>query len=109
MAEIYDYLPLKHNHEVLWAEKRYTRILELSSAMRDRIPPATVPGPDKEGLTPLMIEAPLSSVGIFEAIPGPSEPFKIYTARHVPHGCTAATESRQYKHHRKMYHEFVQF
>ncbi|KAI3319956.1 hypothetical protein HD806DRAFT_525248 [Xylariaceae sp. AK1471] len=45
------------------------------------VPETTIPG--QRGLTPWLIEAPLNSVELLEAVLKPSQPFKIYKAHHV--------------------------
>ncbi|KAI8952368.1 hypothetical protein F4801DRAFT_577528 [Xylaria longipes] len=47
----------------------------------DWIPETTISG--RRGLTPWLIEAPLNSVELLEAVLKPSQPFKIYKAHHV--------------------------
>lgn len=77
MAATYEDLPLKTNHEVLWAHERYYLIFESSENIQDKIPKTNIPGPSKEEMVPFMIEAPLSSVEILEALLRPAQPFQI--------------------------------
>ena len=65
----------------LWSAcGRYGSIFGPASLLGDRMPQTTFPG---QGLTPWLIEAPLNSVELLEAVLKPSQPFEIYKARHV--------------------------
>jgi hypothetical protein len=68
-------------HKLWGACRRYDDIFGPSSLLGDQIPETTIPG--RRGLTPWLIEAPLNSVELLEAVLKPAEPFKIYKAHHV--------------------------
>lgn len=71
------------DYQKLWgACKRYYSIFGDDTLLGGRIPETTIPG--QREFTPWLIEAPLNSVELFEAVLKPSQPFKIYKARHVP-------------------------
>ncbi|KAI1371629.1 hypothetical protein F4677DRAFT_464215 [Hypoxylon crocopeplum] len=68
IEETYQDLPLKPNHELLWAYIRYGSMLEIPANATDKIPETNVPGTTKGHLVPFMIEAPLNSIKVLEAI-----------------------------------------
>jgi len=73
--------PLGKNTDIV-THNRYTEIFELPES----IPNTTAPGPGYDSKThvPFIVEAPLNSVEVLEALFKPDRPFTIYTARHVP-------------------------
>ncbi|KAI1735146.1 hypothetical protein F4680DRAFT_470216 [Xylaria scruposa] len=67
-------------HKLWGACNRYISIFE-PPLLGDRVPETTTLG--EQGFTPWIIEAPLNSIELLEAVLKPSQPFKIYKARHV--------------------------
>ncbi|KAI0550937.1 hypothetical protein F4679DRAFT_594258 [Xylaria curta] len=67
-------------HKLWGACGRYINIFG-PPLLSDRVSETTIPG--QQWLTPWLIEAPLNSVELLEAVLKPSQPFKIYKARHV--------------------------
>lgn len=67
------------------------------------------PGLSPVLMVPWVIEAPVNSVEILEAILKPSHPFQVDTARHVHRGCNeTATDKRQLNESRKLYSKYTQ-
>lgn len=88
----------------IWALERYGFALAKPSSIQLDIPFTETPGLRSVFLVPWIIEAPLNSVEILEAILKPSHPFQIHTARHVHRGCNrTATDKRDRREHRKMH------
>lgn len=93
----------------MWASERYCLALAKPYSMQLGIPFTETPGLSPVLMVPWIIEAPLKSVEILEAILKPSHPFQIYTARQVHHGCNeTATDKRQLSESRKLYSEYIQ-
>jgi len=103
MAETYDELPLKTNHELMWAGARYVGMLEPSANMADKIPKTNIPGTADSRLVPFMIEAPLNSVEVLEAILKPSEPFKIHKAHHIHRGLRKKVDGKNLRLSSQLY------
>jgi hypothetical protein len=72
----------------MFADARYNHIFQEPETIQLEIPFTQTPGPIDVPMVPWIIEAPLNSVEILEAILKPSHPFKIHTARHVRRTCT---------------------
>lgn len=68
-------------------EDRYCRIFPIPSSLQLYIPFTQTPTLSSVRMVPWIIEAPLNSVELLEAILKPSHPFEIYTARHFRRGC----------------------
>lgn len=103
-------LPLQTLHDVMFAHDRYILALESPSNIQDQFPMTTIPGNTSSAMIPWMIEAPLNSVEILEAMLQPAEPFQIHTARHVPRGpATTAFDAQELALVRRMYREYVRF
>lgn len=60
----------------------YPFLLEPEELTGDKMVQTTTPG--QGGLTPWLVEAPLNSVEVFEAVLKPSQPFTIHKARNFP-------------------------
>ncbi|KAH0593485.1 hypothetical protein MHUMG1_08622 [Metarhizium humberi] len=75
-------LPLKPNYDSTY--ERYRGIFESASTMQLEIPVTPMAEPLRGTPTiPWIVEAPLNSVELLEAILKPSHPFQIHTAHHV--------------------------
>lgn len=77
--------PIRTTHDLMWVYNRYG--FASPSTMQSDIPLTQIPGPIDVNMVPWIIEAPLNSVELLEAILKPSHPFEIHTARHVRRGC----------------------
>lgn len=60
---------------------RYIHLFEFPQPVGDELVQTTIPG--QRHFTPWIVEAPLNSVEVFEAVLKPSQPFTIHNARHV--------------------------
>jgi hypothetical protein len=77
--------PLRDYDKIKFAHYRY--ICTMDRPKIDQILPPTHPDLPRLPIgrwVPVMIEAPVSSVEVIEAILKPAQPFQIYTARHIP-------------------------
>lgn len=101
-------------NEIYYSHHRYLLAFETPEDIQDRIPPTDVPHMSLDGdlMIPMMIEAPLSSVEVLEAILKPQEPFQIHKARHIPHGPATRCKDRiqgALTERRRLYDEYAQF
>ncbi|KAI1275612.1 hypothetical protein F5Y07DRAFT_400148 [Xylaria sp. FL0933] len=114
------YLSLKGPGRAMYAYTYYSHCFESADEMRDRIPKTNIPGPGYAHTSPWIVEAPLNSVEVLEALFKPARHLQIFTARHIP--CTArhipqgpAGSLRRYNSLKsinlaqKTYREFTQF
>lgn len=93
----------------MWASKRYCIALAQPSSMQLYLLFTETPGLSPVLMVPWVIEAPVNSVEILEAILKPSHPFQVDTARHVHRGCNeTATDKRQLNESRKLYSKYTQ-
>ncbi|KAK7217167.1 hypothetical protein V2G26_005170 [Clonostachys chloroleuca] len=69
-------LPLRRLDQVAWAYGRYNRIFEDPDTIQERIPNTNYLDAGITAKSPWIIEAPLNTVEIIEAILKPKEPFK---------------------------------
>ncbi|CAG9978687.1 unnamed protein product [Clonostachys byssicola] len=101
-------LPLRRLDQVAWAYGRYNRIFEDPDTIQERIPNTDYLDTGITAKSPWIIEAPLNTVQIIEAILKPKEPFQVYTAHHFPRGCVAVSA---YRGNRKqeLYREYCRF
>ncbi|VUC37612.1 unnamed protein product [Clonostachys rosea] len=104
-------LPLRRLDQVAWAYRRYSGIFEDPDTMQDRIPNTSYLDASITDRIPWIIEAPLNTVEIIEAILRPNEPFRLYTAHHIPRGCAEASGLRGngIVRKRKLYQEYRHF
>ncbi|KAI0555602.1 hypothetical protein F4679DRAFT_594068 [Xylaria curta] len=106
------YLPMKGPGRAMWAYNSYVTCFEWSSDMRERIPNTNIPGPGYENTVVWIVEAPLNSVEVLEALFKPKRPLEIFTARHVPRGCVDISRCRwpsTVKEAQRAYREFTKF
>ncbi|KAG8412229.1 hypothetical protein J3458_014418 [Metarhizium acridum] len=97
-----DELPLESTFDLGQSNERYHGIFESASTMQLEIPVMPMAEPLQGMPTiPWIIEAPLNSVEVLEAILKPSHPFKIYTARHVQRRFDRAYGSK------RLYSEYI--
>ncbi|CAH0054945.1 unnamed protein product [Clonostachys solani] len=101
-------LPLRRLDQVAWAYSRYTGIFENPDTIQEQIPNTNYLGAGIADKIPWMIEAPLNTVEIIEAILKPKEPFQVYTAHHFSRGCVEATAYRG-ERKQKLYQEYCRF
>ena len=105
--------PLTDLNEISFAHHRYLLAFESAEDVQHRLPPTSCHShltPNGELMVPMIIEAPLNTVEVFNAIFKPAKPFKIYTARHVARG--PATVSRMpgdLDRARRLYDEYTRF
>lgn len=113
MERKYENFPLQDYNKLMYAYTRYTFIFERADKMLGKIPKTTIPGRSTEIMVPFMIEAPLSSVEILEAILEQTQPFQIHNARHIPRSCTTRTPKGSGRHwvanQRRRYNEYCRF
>ncbi|KHN99855.1 uncharacterized protein MAM_01779 [Metarhizium album ARSEF 1941] len=97
-----DKLPLQSTFDLGQSYDRYRLIFESASTMQLEIPVMPVAEPLQGMPTiPWIIEAPLNSVEVLEAILKPLHPFQIYTARHVQRRFDRAHGSK------RLYSEYI--
>ncbi|KAH7326152.1 hypothetical protein B0I35DRAFT_474838 [Stachybotrys elegans] len=76
-------MPLIAYHSVLGQRGMYNRIFEPGHLLEeDETPHTSIPG--QGGFRPWLIEAPLNSVELLEAMLQPSQPFEVFKTHHVP-------------------------
>jgi hypothetical protein len=97
-------LPLQTLHDLMWAYERFVLTFAPASTMQLEIPSTHTPGPINVAMVPWIIEAPLNSIEILEAILRSSHPFEIHTARHVRRGCTETALTRRHPARSKKLH-----
>ncbi|KAI1121665.1 hypothetical protein F5Y10DRAFT_271870 [Nemania abortiva] len=73
-------LQLKSPGRDMYAYRRFVTCFEPLEGLHN----TNLPGPGNEHTIPWIVEAPLNSVEILEALLKPPQPLQIYTARHVP-------------------------
>lgn len=76
-------IPLKDLDTLLHSHGRYNLSFQYSKEFQNHIPDINVPGDLDRRLQAVVIQAPLNSVEIFEAILRPAAPLRVYRARHV--------------------------
>ncbi|KAI8944607.1 hypothetical protein F4801DRAFT_599502 [Xylaria longipes] len=105
------YLPLKWPGEAMYASEYYDECFERGEEMQRKIPKTNIPGSDKEyAMEPWIVEAPLNSVEVLEALLKPAQSLQIYTAQHIPRTpVTASVAPLQIQIYRQIYREFVRF
>ncbi|KID83674.1 hypothetical protein MGU_09060 [Metarhizium guizhouense ARSEF 977] len=95
-----DELPLKPNYDSTY--ERYRGIFESASTMQLEIPVTPVAEPlQGTPAIPWIVEAPLNSVEVLEAILKPSHPFQIHAAHHVQRRFDRAHGSK------RLYSEYI--
>lgn len=100
-----DRLPLQDLQDLTWGYTRYTLIFAQLRYIKYDIPMTEISEPLP--IVPRIIEAPLNSAEILEAIFQPPQPFKIYTARHVRRPCTRyALSNTRLRTAKRLYSEF---
>uniref|UniRef100_A0A8H7N429 Uncharacterized protein n=1 Tax=Bionectria ochroleuca TaxID=29856 RepID=A0A8H7N429_BIOOC len=104
-------LPLRRLDQVAWAYGRYRGIFENPDTIQDRIPNTNYLDTGITDKIPWIIEAPLNTVEIIEAILKPKEPFQVYTAHRFPRGCVQLSGYRGQGLIRKqnLYQEYCRF
>ncbi|KAI1740065.1 hypothetical protein F4680DRAFT_120239 [Xylaria scruposa] len=106
------YLPRKGPGRAMWAYTSYVGCFEWPSDMRERIPNTNIPGPGYQNTVVWIVEAPLNSVEVLEALLKPTRPLQIFTARHIPRGCVDPSRCRwptAVIRTQKAYREFTKF
>lgn len=106
-------IPVKDWGHMLHAHARYISAFQSTTEFQSRIPRTEVPGNTDE--VAYMIQAPLNSVEILEAILKPERSFQVHTAHHVPHTPPNASDQRYQKmkhrlpRHKALYREYRRF
>jgi hypothetical protein len=104
--------PIRDFDKILYSFARYCNTTDPPEA--DKVPlaahPSLPPNVDGNYYNIMMIEAPISSVEVIEAILKPEQPFQIYRARHVPRRrITQHRRPESLSEYQKMYDEYSQW
>lgn len=107
-----DDFPVRDFDSVVFSHDRYLGIFEWPEDLRQKdlsTAQSGLPQIPKDWV-PVMIEAPVSSVEIIEAILKPEQPFQIYKTHHVP--CRRVTQiafPQDLTHRQRVYDEYARF
>ncbi len=102
-------LQFKGPGRAMYAYLEYKLGFESAINIPDEIPKTNLPGPGNECTVPWIVEAPLNSVEILEALLKPARPLQIYTDRHVPRRMITTDGNPKFlKKCQRIYQEFVQ-
>ncbi|GAB0137423.1 hypothetical protein EsDP_00005688 [Epichloe bromicola] len=102
-----DELPFKVITEIAYSEGWYCGIFEIPSNVAYAPPPFhwVHDSLGRQQFVPWIIEAPLNSVEILEALLKPAHPFEIHTARHVQRRCSP--DAKKGTRNRRLYDEYI--
>lgn len=106
-------IPVREWGKLRLSGSRYVAAFQSSYDIQDRIPKTEVPGCVDQ--VAYIIQAPLNSVEILEAILQPETPFQIHKASHIPQTGRTANDRLWRKmryllpHHQRLYREYKRF